>query len=197
MSDKEKNTKNPNVSEENLEFEKVKKPTKLELAQKEAADYKDMALRKMAEFENYRKNNQNIAKDTRERVIGEVIAAFLPALDAFARAEQMISDEKTKSGINIIKDQLFNVLKRYDVTPMSSVDKDYNPAEEECIMQVESPDKAGKVIYEIEKGYYMNGKVLRYAKVAVGKETETNNKNENNSESEQNCESKNNSESEK
>ena len=106
------------------------------------------------------------------RSVSEVILSFLPAIDAFSRAEGMITDEKTKSGVCIIKDQLMNVLARYNVTPIDAVDKDFDPTEHECIMQVDSPDKVGKVIYEIEKGYNMNGKVLRYTKVAVGKEVE-------------------------
>ena len=84
----------------------------------------------------------------------------------------MVQDDKTKSGIAIVKDQLLNVLKKYGVTPIDAADNDFDPAYHECIMQVDSPDKIGKVIYEIEKGYMMGDKVLRYAKVAVGKQPE-------------------------
>ncbi len=173
-SKKTVDTTEEQVKDGKTKFEKVsgKKPSQLELARQEAAEYKDLALRRMAELENFRKNNINVAKDTRDRTIAEVITAILPAIDAFTRAEGMITDEKTKSGVGIIHDQLLNVLKRYGVTPIDAADKDFNPAEHECIMQVDSPDKVGKVIYEIEKGYNINGKVLRYTKVAVGKEVE-------------------------
>lgn len=174
---KEKSTeteaKQVNNEKQEIKFENVKKkPTQLELAKSEAAEMKDMALRKMAELENYRRNNQNLSKDVRERTVAEVIKEFLPAIDAFSRAEGMITDEKTKSGVGIIKEQLLNVLKRYNVTAIEAADAEFNPNLHECIMQVDSPDKAGKVIYEIEKGYMIGDKILRYSKVAVGKQEE-------------------------
>src|SRR5574344_607434 len=137
------------------------KETELETARREASEYKDLALRRMAELENFRRNNQNLAKDVRDRTLSEVILQILPAIDSFNRAEEMVSDEKTKSGIGIVKDQLMNVLKKYGVTPIDAIDKDFDPAFHECIMQVDSPDKVGKVSYEIEKGYTMNGKVVK------------------------------------
>lgn len=157
--------------EESVPVEEVKE-TELEKARREAGEYKDLALRRMAELENFRRNNQNVAKDVRDRTLSEVLLQILPAIDSFARAEEMVSDEKTKSGIGIVKEQLINVLKKYGVTPIEALDKDFDPAFHECIMQVDSPDKVGKVVYEIEKGYTMNGKVLKYTKVAVGKEIE-------------------------
>lgn len=161
-----------NAKTETTETEPVEevKETELEKARREASEYKDLALRRMAELENFRRNNQNLAKDVRDRTLSEVILQILPAIDSFNRAEEMVSDEKTKSGIGIVKDQLMNVLKKYGVTPIDAIGKDFDPAFHECIMQVDSPDKVGKVIYEIEKGYTMNGKVLKYTKVAVGKE---------------------------
>ena len=126
---------------ENAETELVEevKETELETARREASEYKDLALRRMA-------------------------------IDSFNRAEEMVSDEKTKRGIGIVKEQLIKKKKKYGVTPIDAIGKDFDPAFHECIMQVDSPDKVGKVIYEIEKGYTMNGKVLKYTKVAVGKE---------------------------
>lgn len=173
MTEKENDKKTTrNISEDSIKFDKVKKPTQLEQAKQEAAEYKDMALRKMAELENFRRNNQNAAAAARERAIGDVIYAFLPALDAFSRAEEYISDAKTKSGVEMIKEQLLNVLKKYGVTPIEAIGKEFNPAVHECIMQVDSPEMTGKVVYEIERGYMQNDKVLRFAKVAVGKEAD-------------------------
>ena len=99
---------------ENAETEPVEevKETELETARREAREYKDLALRRMAELENFRRNNQNLAKDVRDRTLSEVILQILPAIDSFNRAEEMVSDEKTKSGISIVKDQLMNVLKK-------------------------------------------------------------------------------------
>lgn len=161
--------KNPNVKKENLDFGEVKVLTKYEEMEKQLAEYKDTALRRMAELENFRKSNREAARDARERAVGEVITAFLPALDAFERARTMIQDEKTMSGVSIIEDKLKLVLEKYGVTPMET-SGDFDPGLQDCVLQVDSPGNAGKVVYEIEKGYYMKGKVLRYAKVAVGRE---------------------------
>ena len=147
---KQKDVKDEKVETEVPETENAKtepveevKETELETARREASEYKDLALRRMAELENFRRNNQNLAKDVRDRTLSEVILQILPAIDSFNRA---------------------------GVTPIDAIGKDFDPAFHECIMQVDSPDKVGKVIYEIEKGYTMNGKVLKYTKVAVGKE---------------------------
>ena len=173
VKEEEKNEVNTENSDSQPEqVEETPEISELEKARKEAAEYKDLALRRMAELENFRRNNQNVAKDVRDRTLSEVIREFLPAIDSFSRAEQMVQDDKTKSGIASVKDQLLNVLKKYGVTPIDAADNDFDPAYHECIMQVDSRDKIGKVIYEIEKGYMMGDKVLRYAKVAVGKQPE-------------------------
>jgi Molecular chaperone GrpE (heat shock protein) len=146
---------------------KAKKLTALEAAKKEAAEYKDMALRKMADLENYRRNNQNLAKDVRDRTVREVLEAFLPAVDGFNRAEELVTDEKTKNGIGIIKEQLLQVLKRYNVTEIEAQNAEFDPNLHECIMQVEDAELDGKVKYEIRKGYKIGDAVLRHSQVAV------------------------------
>lgn len=177
-----KNTKNENVNNDETVIEKKQvqdtqdnqsaetiELSPLEKAQKEAAEYKDMALRKMAELENYRRNNQNIILDVRERTIREVLENILPALDGFNRASELITDEKTQNGVNIIKEQLLNVLTKYDVTEIEAIGKEFNPELHECIMQVDNPEMSNKIVYEIEKGYKIGDKILRYSRVAVGK----------------------------
>ncbi|MEG1613778.1 MAG: nucleotide exchange factor GrpE [Clostridia bacterium] len=146
--------------------------TPLELAQKESAEFKDMALRKMAELENYRRNNLNLVKETRDRTIREVLEAVLPSVDGFDRAEELIVDEKTKDGIKMIREQLVQLLSKYQVTPIVAVGQDFNPELHECIMQVDDPDMVGKVKYEIQKGYKIGDRILRYSRVAVGKKAE-------------------------
>ena len=167
------NKKSQNESNNNTEAqENKKKPTPLQLAQAEAAEYKDLALRRIAELENYRKNNQNLAKEVRERTLSEVLENILPAIDGFNRAEELVADEKTKSGIYIIKEQLLQVLNKYNVTPIDAVGTDFDPNVHECIMQVDDNDMVGKVKYEIQKGYRIGDKILRYSRVAVAKAAE-------------------------
>lgn len=166
-----KKTQNENIN--NVETtETKKKTTPLQSALAEASEYKDLALRRMAELENYRKNNQNLAKEVRDRTLAEVLESVLPAIDGFNRAEELVFDEKTKSGINIIKEQLLQVLKKYNVTPIEAVGLDFDPTVHECIMQVDDNDMVGKVKYEIQKGYKIGDKILRYSRVAVAKAAE-------------------------
>ena len=144
--------------EETAASETTSEPSPLEEALKQAAEYKDMALRQRAEFENYRKNNQNLSKEVRERTIVDVLESILPVLDSFDRAEQAITDENT-----------LTVLAKYNVTEIAAAGKDFDPNFHNCIMQVEKEDMAGKVVYEIQKGYMLGDKVLRHSVVAVGK----------------------------
>ena len=90
--------------QENIEKEVIGQPpediaeaaepelTPLEKAEKEAAEYKDMALRARAEFENYRKNNLNLAKEVRERTTADVLESILPVYDSFDRAMEAVTD---------------------------------------------------------------------------------------------------------
>lgn len=156
-------------SEETAASETASEPSPLEEALKQAAEYKDMALRQRAEFENYRKNNQNLSKEVRERTIVDVLESVLPVLDSFDRAEQAITDENTLTGLSIIKEQFKLVLAKYNVTEIDAAGKDFDPNFHNCIMQVEKEDMAGKVVYEIQKGYMLGDKVLRHSVVAVGK----------------------------
>lgn len=155
--------------EETAASETASEPSPLEEALKQAAEYKDMALRQRAEFENYRKNNQNLSKEVRERTIVDVLESILPVLDSFDRAEQAITDENTLTGLSIIKEQFKLVLAKYNVTEIAAAGKDFDPNFHNCIMQVEKEDMTGKVVYEIQKGYMLGDKVLRHSVVAVGK----------------------------
>ena len=90
VKEEEKNEVNTENSDSQPEqVEETSEISELEKARKEAAEYKDLALRRMAELENFRRNNQNVAKDVRDRTLSEVIREFLPAIDSFSRAEQM------------------------------------------------------------------------------------------------------------
>lgn len=148
--------------------EKQVELTPLEIAEKQAAEFKDMALRARADFENYRKNNLNLASAVRERTLAEVFGEVLNVLDNFDRAEQSIKDNDAKDGVRLIRGQIESLLNHYQVEAYEALGADFDPELHDCIMHVNAPDKVNKVVYEIRRGYKMNGKVLRYAGVAVG-----------------------------
>lgn len=157
-----------NIEEKNEEVKKPVIENPLEVATRMVAEYKDMALRARADYDNLRKNNINIVKDTRDRVVSEVIEDVLPVIDSIDRAEAAITDKVTLDGLAIIKEQMQAVLKRYEVIPIEAKDKKFNPNFHNCIMQVESPEKVDMVVYEIQKGYMIKDRVLRHSFVAVG-----------------------------
>jgi molecular chaperone GrpE len=75
-----------------------------------------------------------------------------------------------KEGINLVFTKLRNVLQSKGLKPMETKSKDFNPDLHEAITEIESGDEMrGKVVAEVQKGYYLNDKIIRYAKVIVGK----------------------------
>ena len=103
-----------------------------------------------------------------------LLLALIPALDDFERAMQ--SMEKTddvaalKEGVELIYNKLFKTLESKGLKPMVSEGKPFDADLHESVTQfpAPSPDLKGKVIDEVEKGYYLNDKVIRFAKVIVG-----------------------------
>ncbi|MBW6483371.1 MAG: nucleotide exchange factor GrpE [Vicingaceae bacterium] len=152
---------------ENLSVEE-----ELEIKLKEA---NDKFLRLYSDFENFRKRTQKEKLDLYKTAGEEIITALLPILDDFERANKAIEDAKdiksVKEGIKLVHEKLLNVLKQKGLeAAKSAVGEPFNVEFHEAITQVPAPSKKqiGKVIDEVEKGYSLNGKVIRYTKVVVG-----------------------------
>ena len=147
----------------------------LELANEQIADLKDKYLRQVAEFDNSRKRT---LKERAELILNggeKVITTLLPVLDDMERALQ--SGEKTddpqvlREGMELIYHKLVKVLEGHGVTKIDTQDADFDTDLHEAVAMVPGmgDDKKGKVIDCLQTGYMMNDKVLRHAKVAVGK----------------------------
>lgn len=144
----------------------------LEIKLKEA---NDKFLRLYSDFENFRKRTQKEKLDLYKTAGEEIITALLPVLDDFERANKAMEDAKdidaVKDGIKLIHEKLQNILKQKGLeAAKSSVGDVFNVEFHEAITQIPAPSKkqVGKVIDEVEKGYSLNGKVIRYTKVVVG-----------------------------
>lgn len=147
------------------------------LAQLEARvrEEQDKFLRLFAEFENYKKRIHKERIDLYKSVGQEVIAALLPVLDDFQRANKEIArsgDDKLLEGVELIYNKLKEVLQTKGLEPMvvgigDPFDTDFH----EAITQIPAPDKKlrGKVIEVVQMGYLLNDKVIRFAKVVVGR----------------------------
>lgn len=134
---------------------------------------KDKYLRLYADFENFRRRTSKEKIDMIQNASENLIKDLIPIVDDFERAnksfETVTEIEPLKEGISLIFNKLQKTLASKGVKPMESKDQDFDVELHECITQFAAgEDKKGKVIEEIEKGYYLNDKVIRYAKVVVG-----------------------------
>lgn len=146
----------------------------LDAAKAEIADLKDKYLRLYADFENFRRRT---AKEKLEMISGasaDTVKLILPIVDDFERAKVSFDSstdvEALKEGVDLIYTKLFKALESKGLKAMESKGADFDAEIHESIAQFPAPseDLKGKVIDEIEKGYYLNDKVIRYAKVIVG-----------------------------
>ena len=137
-------------------------------------ELKDKYLRLFADFDNYKKR---VAKERLELIKEagkDVIMNLLPVLDDFERAmkaaEKSEDVEAVKEGLKLIHGKLNKNLEQKGLKPMETQGKDFDSSFHEAITEVPAGDELkGKVVDEVEKGYYLNDKIIRYAKVVVGK----------------------------
>lgn len=146
----------------------------LDAAKAEIAELKDKYLRLYADFENFRRRT---AKEKLEMISGasaDTVKLILPIVDDFERAKVSFDSsteiEALKEGVDLIYTKLYKALESKGLKAMESKGADFDADIHESIAQFPAPseDLKGKVIDEIEKGYYLNDKVIRYAKVIVG-----------------------------
>ncbi len=153
---------------------KLKAEKKLEEQTEKYNELNDKYLRLYSEFDNYRKRTNKERLDLLKSASQEVIVDMLPVLDDFDRAlaamdDQNVDDE-TKKGLELIHNKFLNILTQKGLEPMNSIGKEFNTDYNEAITNIPAPseDMVGKVIDVIEKGYLLNGKIIRFAKVVVG-----------------------------
>ena len=134
----------------------------------------DKFLRLFSEFENFRKRTQ---KEKADLIIGASVDAYkiiLPILDDFDRAKETIDTsediDSLKEGINLILDKFNKSLISNGLEVMNVIEQEFNADEHEAITNIPAPTEElkGKIIDVVEKGYKLNGKVIRFPKVVVG-----------------------------
>ena len=175
VKDNEKDTENKSCNSENNEnenTEKVSPSENTENIEEELKQLKDSYLRKIAEFENYKKRT---LKEKTELILNgseKTITAILPVLDDFERAITDKSDDPKaiKEGIQLIYNKFNKILESIGVNKIEPVGKDFDVDYHEAVAMIPTgeDDMKGKVIDCIQTGYTLNNKVIRHAKVAVG-----------------------------
>jgi molecular chaperone GrpE len=145
----------------------------LETLRNELGEMKDKFIRKVAEFENFKKRNLKERMELIQTAGKEVIMDMLEVLDDCERAEKQMNslDETTKEGVMLVFNKLKSLLNAKGLKAMETINTEFNPDIHEAITEIPAPteDLKGRVIDEIQKGYYLNDKIIRYAKVVVGK----------------------------
>ena len=161
--------------EQNQPAQETAKPDVLEVLTTQVAIEKDKYVRLLAEFDNMRKRHerdrQELIKYAHEEVIIECLKLYdnlERSLNAFRAKEG--SDANLVKGLEMVFNNMKELMTKYDVKPIESVGKAFNPNAQEVLMQQETKDFAdGFVIEEFEKGYTLGGRVVRTAKVKVAK----------------------------
>lgn len=155
-----------------------------ELGEKPSAGEKDWAaelksvedkyLRLYAEFDNYKRRTAAERIELFKTANQEVLVALLPVLDDFERALKAMQTAKevdaVKEGIDLVSSKLKNILTGKGLKAMESIGKDFDSDYHEAITKIPAPsdDLKGKVVDEVEKGYFLGDKVVRFAKVVIG-----------------------------
>lgn len=134
----------------------------------------DRYLRQVAEFDNFRRRNAKERMELIQTAGREVITDLLDVLDDSERAQKQLETtddiQQIKEGIQLVFTKLRNALMAKGLKPMDAIGKDFDADLHEAITEIEAGEPMkGKVVDEVQKGYYLNDKIIRFAKVVVGK----------------------------
>jgi molecular chaperone GrpE len=169
----EETLQNENVQQEQQET-KEEVSENVEELKKQLQELNDKYLRLSAEYDNYRKRTLKEKMELTKSAGASVILALLPVIDDFDRALAHLDDAKdldaVKEGILLIYSKFKEFLAQQGVTEIEATNKDFDTDHHEAITKIPAPSEEmkGKVIDTVEKGYKLNDKVIRFAKVVVG-----------------------------
>ncbi|HYV93753.1 MAG TPA: nucleotide exchange factor GrpE [Chitinophagales bacterium] len=164
-----------------LGFSKKDKLPKGHLAEKkeneelkqQLAELNDKYLRLFADFDNFRKRNLKERIELIKTAGIEVVSSLLPVLDDFQRALKQMeaTEDPMTEGVKLIYQKLISILESKGLRAMDSIGEVFNPELHEAITEVPVQDESmkGRIADEIERGYYLSDKIIRHAKVVVGK----------------------------
>jgi molecular chaperone GrpE len=164
------------VSTEEGNIENANQPE--EATEMDAADAvqveRDKYLRLYSEFENFRRRTTKERLEWMQNASKDLMVELLPIVDDMERAlkaMQKSGDSAAVEGMELIFKKLYGTLEKKGLKPMNAQGEVFDPEIHEAVTQFDAPteDMKGKVIDELEKGYFLNDKVIRFAKVVVGK----------------------------
>ena len=155
----------------------------LETLKKQLEEEKDRCLRLNAEFENQRKRLQKEKEEFVKYANEKLIIEFIDIMESLERGLENTKGSNNKDkfihGMELIYKQLKNVLEKNGLAPIKALGEKFDPYRHEAMMQTPSDDnKEGTILEEFARGYMLNNKVIRYSKVRVSKNKDTDNENE-------------------
>ncbi len=142
--------------------------------QSEIAEWKDKYTRLIAEFDNYKKRSFKEKMETIQTAGREIIQSLLDVLDDTERAEKQLETatdlQALKEGSTLVFNKLKHTLHSKGLKSFESKGEAFDVEKHEAVTEIPAgEDMAGKVVDELQKGYYLNDKLIRHAKVVVGK----------------------------
>lgn len=147
----------------------------MEKIQSELEEQKDKYIRLFAEFDNYKRRSAKERIELIQTAGREVITSLLDVLDDCDRAEKQLQTseelQQIREGVQLVFGKLRNTLQSKGLKAMESINTDFDVEKHEAITEIPAPSPAlvDKVVDEVQKGYYLNDKIIRFAKVVVGK----------------------------
>eukprot|EP00388_Colpodella_angusta_P008366 GDKJ01022922.1.p2 GENE.GDKJ01022922.1~~GDKJ01022922.1.p2 ORF type:complete len:194 (-),score=24.92 GDKJ01022922.1:229-810(-) len=163
-----------NATEETTAQEPVVELSAEEKLQQENSALNDKYLRLFAEFDNYKRRTQKERVELLQTAGKDVVVSLLPVLDDFERAlkatENATEVSAIREGIMLVQTKLKSILSQKGLKELESINTVFDTDIHEAITKIPAPteDLKGKVVDELEKGYTLNDKVIRFAKVVVG-----------------------------
>lgn len=156
--------------------EPVADETEIEKLNVEIQEQKDKYIRLYAEFDNFRRRTAKERLEMRETAGKDVIIDLLDVLDDIDRAEKQLQNSdadltQVKEGITLVFNKFRSTLQGKGLKAMVSINTEFDVEKHEAVAEIPAPNAAmqGKVIDEVQKGYLLNDKIIRFAKVVVGK----------------------------
>ncbi len=146
-----------------------------EKLQEELTEQKDKYIRLFAEFDNYKRRSAKERIELIQTAGREVITSMLDVLDDCDRAEKQLQTsndiEQIKQGVQLVFGKLRTVMQSKGLKAMESINTTFDVEKHEAINEIPAPneDMKDKILDEVQKGYYLNDKIIRFAKVVVGK----------------------------
>ncbi len=154
--------------------EPVSEESEVEKLKNEIQEQKDKYLRLMAEFENFKRRTAKERIELIQTAGKDIVVSLLDVLDDCDRAEKQLGGTADitvqKEGIQLVFNKLRSSLQAKGVKAMESIHTEFDVEKHEAITEIPAPteDLKGKVLDEVTKGYYLNDKIIRFAKVVVG-----------------------------